>query len=130
MRLRGELSLTKLYEFTDNRKRGKPIVWLGNTLVSVQHFPSDIRDLVGKQLRLVQCGELPTDWKPMSTIGPGTVELRVHLSGEYRVIYVSKFPEAIYILNAFLKKTEKTPRLEIIRARRAYAEIKHKQDQD
>ncbi len=63
----------------------------------------------------------------MESTGHGVVELRVHIHGEFRVFYVAKFPEFVYILTAFQKKTEKTPSIELLRARRAYAEIKNYQ---
>jgi phage-related protein len=57
------------------------------------------------------------DWKPMPTVGIGVREIRVHARGEYRVIYVAKFPESIYVLHAFQKKTQRTPQREIDIAR-------------
>ena len=57
----------------------------------------------------VQSGREPTDWKPMPAIGAGANEIRVRdESGAWRVIYVAKFAEAIYVLHAFQKKTQRT----------------------
>lgn len=67
---------------------------------------------------------MPDDWKPMSSVGSGALEIRIHEPHEYRVIYVAKMPEAIYILHAFQKKTKKTSRKDLEIARKAYAEIK------
>lgn len=45
----------------------------------------------------------------MNNIGAGVREIRVHdAAGAFRVIYVAKFAEAIYVLHAFQKKTQKT----------------------
>ncbi len=55
----------------------------------------------------------PTDWKPMNTVGPGVKEIRIHEGGEFRVLYVAKFAEAVFVLHAFQKKTQKTPKKEI-----------------
>lgn len=57
----------------------------------------------------VQAGLEPTDWKPLDDVGAGTKEIRVKdASGVYRVIYVAKFEEAIYVLHCFQKKTQVT----------------------
>jgi phage-related protein len=69
---------------------------------------------------MVQVGRNPDDWKPMSTVGPGVCEIRVRdESGAFRVIYVAKFKDAVYVLHAFQKKARKTSRadLELARAR-------------
>ena len=46
----------------------------------------------------------------MPSIGAGVSEIRVHANGEYRIIYVAKFNEAVYVLHAFVKKTRRTLR--------------------
>jgi phage-related protein len=71
---------------------------------------------------MVRQGRQPDDCKPMPRIGPGAMEIRIHKPHEHRVIYIAKFPEAVYILSAFEKKTPKTPQPEIDKARKAYAE--------
>jgi phage-related protein len=72
---------------------------------------------------LVQLGLEPSDWKPMQTVGAGVVEIRVHAKGEYRVLYVAKFAEGVYVLHAFAKKTQQTRQREIEIARRNFAEV-------
>ena len=58
---------------------------------------------------MVQVGREPDDWKPMPAIGPGAREIRVRdEAGAFRVIYVAKFADAVYVLHAFQKKTQKT----------------------
>ena len=72
-------------------------------------FPPQARFLIGKQLRRVQRGEEPMDWKPFDVVGAGTKELRVRLAdGAFRVLYVVKFPEYVYVLHCFKKKSEQT----------------------
>src|SRR6266446_1315241 len=57
----------------------------------------------------VQAGLEPADWKPFDDVGAGTREIRIReASGIYRVIYVAKFEEAIYVLHCFQKKTQVT----------------------
>jgi len=54
----------------------------------------------------------------MPTVGRGVREIRIHYRGPYRVIYVSKIDEAVYVLHAFQKKTQKTRKQDIEIARR------------
>ena len=51
----------------------------------------------------------PGDWKPFDDVGAGTKEIRIReSSGIYRVLYVAKFEEAVYVLHCFQKKTQET----------------------
>jgi phage-related protein len=59
----------------------------------------------------------------MRSVGAGVVEIRLHEEGEYRVLYVAKFAEAIYVLHAFPKKTRQTRLADIEMARRNLAEV-------
>lgn len=91
----------------------KPIVWVGSTLERLRAFPDAARRDVGHQLHLVQSGLEPADWKPMSSVGPGVFEIRVHAGGEFRAFYVTKQTDAVYVLHAFEKKTQKTRRADV-----------------
>jgi phage-related protein len=92
----------------------KPIVWLGSSRRDLQTFPQDARRSAGFQLRQVQQGLNPADFKPMPSIGSGVYEIRVHTAVEHRVCYVVKFAEAIYVLHAFSKRTRKTSQHDIL----------------
>ena len=59
----------------------------------------------------------PSDWKPMPSVGSGVQEIRIHSGNEYRVIYLAKLAEAVYVLHAFEKKTRKTPQAALDAAR-------------
>jgi phage-related protein len=98
----------------------KTILWLGSSRHDLQAFPPDARRLTGFQLRLVQQGMEPPDWKPMPSIGPGVREVRIHTAVEHRVCYVAKFAEAVYVLHAFEKRTRKTSKHDIELARQRY----------
>jgi phage-related protein len=64
------------------------------------------------------------DWKPRSTIGPGVREIRIRdEQGIFRVIYVTKLADAIFILHCFQKKTQKTSSTDIEMASRRYREL-------
>ena len=86
-------------------------------------MPEDARRDISVELTLVQGGDLPTDWKPIRGAGAGVMEIRVHRPGEFRVIYVAKFAEAVYVLHAFGKKSQKTPRTDLDLAKRRYAQM-------
>ncbi|MBK5280819.1 MAG: type II toxin-antitoxin system RelE/ParE family toxin, partial [Nitrospiraceae bacterium] len=86
----------------------KTILWLGSSRSDLQAFTRNARRLAGFQLRLVQQGSEPLDWKPIPSIGPGVREMRIHTEVEHRICYVAKFAEAIYVLHAFEKRTRKT----------------------
>jgi phage-related protein len=86
----------------------KPLLWLGSSRRDLRAFPVLARRLTGFQLRRVQQGLEPDDWKPMPTVGPGVREIRIHIGGAYRVFYLATRAEAIYVLHAFEKRTQKT----------------------
>lgn len=86
----------------------KPLIWVGSSRRDVRAFPALARRLAGFQLRRVQQGLDPDDWKPMQTVGPGVREIRIHIAGAYRMFYVTTRAEAIYVLHAFHKKTQRT----------------------
>jgi phage-related protein len=87
----------------------KPITFLGDSLEVIRNFPQAARREAGLQLDRVQRCLMPENWKPMKTVGPGVNEIRVRdEGGAFRVLYVATFPEAVYVLHAFQKKTQKT----------------------
>ena len=98
---------------------------MGNSLEQVRAFPPLARHGVGVELALVQIGEAPSDWKPMPAVGLGVNEIRVHAGGAFRMIYVAKFIEAIYVLHAFQKKSWKTSRSDLDLARRRFRALVH-----
>lgn len=98
----------------------KPILWLGSSRHDLQEFSPDAKRLAGFQLRQIQQGLEPADWKPMPAIGPGVCEVRIHTAVEHRICYVAKFAEAIYVLHAFEKRTRKTSQRDIDLARQRY----------
>jgi len=69
----------------------KPLIFLGSSLDDLRNFPDEARKAAGFELRFVQGGVEPSDWKPMANIGRGVKEIRIHVLGEWRIIYVAKF---------------------------------------
>jgi phage-related protein len=105
------------------RNGEKPIQWLGDSRDRLQRFPQAARREIGYQLSLIQTGYSAVDWKPMPIVGTGAIEIRVHAGGEYRVFYLAKFEEAVYVLHVFAKKTRKTSPLDIELGKRRYREL-------
>lgn len=79
--------------------------------------------MAGFELRRIQQGLQPTDWKPMVSAGAGVEEVRVHTAKEHRVIYIARFEEGVYVLHAFEKRSRKTPAREIEVARTRLREV-------
>lgn len=97
------------------------LAFVGSSREDLREFPTGARREAGYQLDKVQRGEQPTDFKPMKTVGSGTYEIRIKESGdEYRVFYVAKFGDTIYVLHAFQKKSRKTPEQHLNIGRRRY----------
>jgi phage-related protein len=102
----------------------KLVRWIGDSHAQIRAFPDDPRREAGYQLERVQAGIEPADWKPMPSVGLGVNEIRVREeSGAFRVIYIAKFSEAVYVLHAFQKKAQKTPKQDIELARRRFREL-------
>ncbi len=101
----------------------KRVEWLGDSRERIREFPDAAKHEAGYQLERVQAGKEPADWKPMPSVGLGVNEIRVREGGAFRVIYVAKFPEAVYVLHAFQKKARRTPKADIDLARDRYREM-------
>lgn len=102
----------------------KPIEFRGNSLDDLRSFPQDARREAGLQLDRVQRGLQPDDWKPMKSVGPGVREIRLSdMDGIFRIIYVAKFEDAIFVLHCFQKKTQKTAQPDIDLAKERYKEL-------
>ena len=89
----------------------KPIKFRGGSLADLRAVPVQARRELGYQLDRVQRGLDPDDWKPMSTVGAGVREIRVRdVTGAFRIIYVAKLGDAVYVLHCFQKKSQKPAR--------------------
>jgi phage-related protein len=101
----------------------KSLRFVGSSLDDLRDFPAEARRQAGFELYAVQRALEPTDWKAMNVIGSGTREIRIHVLGEWRVLYVAKFGDAVFVLHAFQKKSRKTRREDIELARQRYQQI-------
>lgn len=101
----------------------KELRFVGSSLADLSRFPADTRRAAGFELWQVQNGLDPSDWKPMNSVGLGVREIRIHVGGAWRVLYVAKFADAVYVLHAFAKKTQRTAQADISLAARRFREI-------
>lgn len=101
----------------------KELEFVGSSLNDLKDFPLDARREVGYELDAVQRGLMPSDFKPMPTVGAGAYEVRINVKGAWRVIYVAKFEDKVYVLHAFQKKTQATRQEDIDLAARRYKQI-------
>src|SRR3989304_30067 len=101
----------------------KPLNFIGSSLDDLPNFPEEARKAAGFELHSVQSGLEPNDWKPMPSIGRGVKEIRIHVLGEWRIIYVANFEDAVYALHSFQKKSQKTNQHDVEIARRRYEQI-------
>ena len=63
----------------------------------------------------------------MSSIGPGVNEIRIRdEGGAFRVIYVAKLENAIYVLHAFQKKDQRTRKTDLNLAKTRWQLLKSK----
>ncbi len=104
----------------------KEIRWVGSAYDDLLAFPDEPRRHAGFQLGKVQAGLEPDDWKPFEDVGAGTREIRIReASGIYRVMYVAKFDEAVYVLHCFQKKTQVTTKQDKAIAEARYRAVIH-----
>lgn len=101
----------------------KELRFVGTSLADLSKFPAEARRAAGFELWQVQNGLDPSDWKPINGVGLGVREIRIHVGGAWRILYVARFANAVYVLHAFAKKTQRTPQADIELAQRRYREI-------
>ena len=102
----------------------KPLRFLGDTRNQLRELTADAKQDAGYQLDKVQRGEMPNDYKPMPTIGKGVEEIRVwDESGTYRIIYLARLADAVYVLHVFKKKTQATAKRDLDLAKTRFNEL-------
>ena len=102
----------------------KALEFCGTALADLRAFPASVRREAGFQLDQVQHGNEPDDWKPMPSIGVGAREVRIRdATGAFRVIYLAKLTDAVYVLHCFQKKTQKTSKQDLDLAKHRYREL-------
>jgi phage-related protein len=106
----------------------KEIVWWPKNLSEEikEEWPFNLRKEVGFQLGRVQQGLEPDHYRNMPTIGAGVKEIKLQDENktQYRLIYIAKFEEAIYVFHVITKKTtEQTSSQDILTASKRLKEI-------
>ena len=99
----------------------KPVAFIGRALNELKAFPEAARREAGFQIFNLQNGLDPDDWKPMVGVGQGVMEIRIHEGGEFRVVYVARMVEAVYVIHAFQKKSQATAKRNLETVKRRYA---------
>lgn len=101
----------------------KKAIFRGNSLDDIRSFPEAAKKDAGYAIDDLQQGRMPCDFKPMPDVGSGVYEIRISTppsKDQYRVFYIAKFEDAVYILHAFHKKTQKTSNRDMEAGRRQY----------
>jgi phage-related protein len=101
----------------------KPVVWMGSSIDAVRAFPAIARKRAGYELYRLEQGLDPSDWKPIPTVGLGVREIRIQAGAAFRILYVARFAEAVYVLHAFEKRTRKTRQADVQLAKKRLAEV-------
>jgi len=116
---------------------GRPVIWIGSSRRDLRSFPRAIRRDLGQALYTAQQGQTDPSAKPLRGFGGGSV-LEIVASqagGTWRAVYTVRYPEAVYVLHAFQKKSKRgiaTPKkdMDLIRHRLADAERIHRERQN
>jgi phage-related protein len=102
----------------------KPITFLGDSLERIKAFTAGARRAACFQLDKIQRGLVADDFKPFPRVGKGVEELRVkEASGAYRIVYLARMKDAVYVLHAFRKKSRQTAKSDIELAQARLREI-------
>ena len=102
----------------------KALLFNGDSRKQIRGFPALAKQKAGYQLEKVQRGEQPDDFKPMPTIGRGVEELRIASpDGAFRVVYYARHENAVYVLHAFQKHTQKTRKADLDLATARYRKV-------
>lgn len=101
----------------------KPLLWVRSALTDLRRFPQTARRRAGHALHQLQQGLTPADFKPVRGVGRGVWEIRIQIGGAYRVVYVSRFEEGIYVLHAFQKRSRGTSRADLTIIESRYREV-------
>ena len=98
---------------TGEHKPEAAVMWWGQSKEVVSGFPDEVKQNLGYALRLLQWGEEPPDYRPLSSVGKGLFELRDQdKDGWYRVVYLSRTQDVIHVVHAFEKDTREMPEKE------------------
>jgi phage-related protein len=103
----------------------KPLLWVGGSRKAMSGMPEDVKDVFGSALLDLQYGDTPFGAKPFGEGLPSRIWKVVedHEGDTYRAVYTAAFPEVVYVLDIFMKKSKSgsaTPRAVIERVRQRF----------
>lgn len=102
----------------------KEIEWRGSSLKDLRNFPVDARKNAGYELEQAQHGLHPHVWKAINDWGQGVIEIKIGAeAGAFRVVYVAKFDDALYVLHCFQKKDQRTQPKDVDIIKTRYADV-------
>jgi phage-related protein len=102
----------------------KPLNFRASSLSDLMSFSDGAKRRAGFELDKVQRGEQPSDFKPMTSIGKGVEEIRLRdETGAYRVVYLARLADAVYVLHCFQKKTQATAKRDIDLAAQRFKDL-------
>jgi phage-related protein len=100
--------------------RRAAISWEGDSREVLRSWPKPIREDLGVALGEMQAGRaaaLPV--RPLQSIAPGVFELKDSDENKwYRMIYLARVADTIYVLHCFTKDTARTERRDLATAQR------------
>lgn len=109
----------------------RKVTYVGSSQKDIEAFPDKAKQRIMTALTVIRANlDLsPKEFKYMPTVGIGCYELRLKIDKQYRVFYIAKFHEAVYVLHAFVKKTQQTAKSDIeLGATRYKALLKYRQE--
>jgi phage-related protein len=103
----------------------RPLKWVGGSKRSLDDVPEDVKDVFGAALLDVQYGDTPDGAKPFGEGLPREIWKIVENSdgNTYRAVYTAAFPEVVYVLDVFMKKSKSgiaTPKMDKDRVRERF----------
>lgn len=112
----------------------KPLYWVAGSKKQLDGVPDDVKDVFGSALLDVQYGDTPEGAKPFGEGLPGDIWKIVddHDGNTYGAVYTATFPEVVYVLDVFMKKSKsgiRTPGPDIQRVRARFkAAVRHHEE--
>jgi phage-related protein len=90
----------------------KPLFWIASSKDDLRSFPEDVQDMMGFALFQAQLGGKHIAAKPLKGFGgAGVLEIVEDYEGStFRGVYTVKYAGAVYMLDAFQKKSKKGAR--------------------
>jgi len=106
----------------------RPVSWLKGALKDFEAFPTEVRLEVSTALTIAARGGKADTAKPFKGVVGGVFEIALkHRGNAFRVIYAVQLGEALWVIDAFQKKSKtgiKTPQADVNRIRERVKRLK------